>query len=127
MADYSAVTALWEATAIRVESPEELAAKLRRDADLFLVAEQDGVVVGAVLGGFDGRMGSINRLAVAEEWRRGGLASRLVEAVEDRLRSKGALRVYAWIHDHNTPSRALFARQGYEEWSTVVTVSKGLA
>jgi len=27
---------------------------------------------------------------------------------------------------HNTPSRALFARQGYEHWSTVVTVSKGL-
>jgi ribosomal protein S18 acetylase RimI-like enzyme len=125
-ADYEAAAALWQAGEIRVESPEDLALKLRRDADLFLVAEEGGSIVGVVLGAFDGRMGSVNRLAVAESQRRTGLATRLVQAVEDRLRAKGARRVFAWIHDHNGASRALFGRSGYEEWSTVVTVSKAL-
>ena len=124
--DYEAVRPLWEAGDIRVETPEDLALKMRRDADLFLVAELDGRIVGVVLGAFDGRLGSINRLAVAEGERRGGLATRLVEAVEARLRARGARRVFAWIHDHNAASRALFARSGYEEWSTVVTASKAL-
>lgn len=126
MADYSAIAALWEASGIRVESPEDLAAKLRRDAELFLVAERDGRIVGVVLGGFDGRMGSINRLAIVDQERRSGLATRLIQAVEARLKTKGARRVFAWIHDDNRPSRSLFAREGYEEWSTVVTVSKSL-
>jgi ribosomal protein S18 acetylase RimI-like enzyme len=125
-ADYESVAALWEASEIRVESREDLAFKLRRDPGLFLVAEEDGHVVGVVLGAFDGRMGSINRLAVAEPRRRVGLATRLVDAVEERLRELGARRVFAWIHDYNAASRTLFARQGYEEWSTVVTVSKPL-
>ncbi len=126
MADYPAAVELWQASDIRVETPEDLAAKLRRDPDLFLVAQDHGRVVGVILGGFDGRMGSINRLAVAQSYRRSGLAKRLVTEVEQRLREKGALRIYAWIHDYNAPSRALFAQQGYDEWSDVVTVSKSL-
>ena len=126
LADYEAIAELWQASDIRVDSPEELELKLRRDPDLFLVAEEGGRIVGVVLGGFDGRLGSINRLAVAEPWRRARLGSRLIEAVEERLRAKGARRVFAWIHDYNQPSRALFARQGYDEWTTVVTTSKSL-
>ncbi len=124
--DYEAVARLWEASDIRVDSREDVLFKLRRDADLFLVAEDRGRIVGAVLGAFDGRMGSINRLAVADSWRRSGLASRLIREVEDRLRARGARRVWAWIHDHNHASRTLFARRGYEEWPSVVTASKSL-
>src|SRR5207248_2038206 len=96
-ADYERVAALWQASGIRVESEEDLRLKLRRDPDLFLVAEEEGDVVGALLGAFDGRIGSLNRLAVAESQRRGGLATRLVSAVEERLAAKGARRVWAWI------------------------------
>jgi ribosomal protein S18 acetylase RimI-like enzyme len=124
--DYEAAVALWQAGDIRIESREDLALKLARDPDLFLVAEDGGRLVGVVLGAFDGRLGSVNRLAVAESHRRGGLASQLVAALEDRLRAKGARRVFAWIHDYNAASRALFARAGYEEWTTVVTASKAL-
>ncbi|HEX6513605.1 MAG TPA: GNAT family N-acetyltransferase [Chloroflexota bacterium] len=125
-ADYKGVAALWQASEIRVDTLEELELKLRRDPDLFLVAEEEGRLVGVVLGAFDGRLGSINRLAVAEASRRAGLARQLVAAVEQRLRAKGARRVFAWIHDYNTASRALFARQGFEEWTSIVTASKSL-
>lgn len=124
--DYDAVVRLWEAGGIRVEMLEDVLFKLRRDPHLFLVAEDDGTVQGVVLGAFDGRIGSINRLAVSEPLRRGGLASQLIQAVEDRLRALGARRVWAWIHESNQPSRGLFARNGYDEWADVVTVSKSL-
>ncbi len=126
MEDYDAVAALWESAGIRVDSREDLAFKLRRDPELFVLAEDQGRIVGVLLGAFDGRLGSINRLAVAEAYRRSGLASRLIEAVEERLIELGARRVWAWIEPENDASRALFARSGYEEWAGVVTVSKGL-
>jgi len=124
--DYEAAVELWEAGDIRVETREDVEFKLQRDPDLFLVAEANGQLGGVVLGAFDGRIGSINRLAVAEPARRSGLAGRLIEAVEERLRAKGARRVWAWIHDYNRPSRALFSGRGYNEWRDVVTVSKSL-
>jgi len=126
-ADYEAVVRLWEAGSIRVDSLDDLTFKLQRDPELFLVAEDAAQLVGVVMGTFDGRFGSINRLAVAEPARRLGLATELVAAVEERLRAKCARRVWAWIHDDNQASRSLFARSGYEEWSDVVTVSKSLS
>lgn len=125
-ADYERVAELWQASGIRVESEEDLRLKLRRDPDLFLVAEEKGEVVGALLGAFDGRIGSINRLAVAESQRRGGLATRMISTAEERLAAKGARRVWAWIEGHNAASRALFGRAGYEEWTNVVTATKVL-
>ena len=125
--DYQEVAALWEASDIRVDPLEDLERKLRRDPDLFLVAEHHGKIVGVVLGGFDGRTGSINRLAIAEGQRREGLAKRLIESVEQRLRDRGALRCFAWIHGHNSASRSLFQSVGYDEWDDVVTTSKRLA
>ena len=124
--DYEQVARLWEVSGIRVETLEDMTFKMRRDADLFLVAEEAGQIVGVVLGAFDGRLGSINRLAVAEGQRRSGLATRLIAAVEQRLKDKGARRVYAWIHDDNAASRSLFNRNGYQEWTDVVTTSKSL-
>ena len=126
MEDYEAVARLWEASELGVETPEHLALKLQRDPELFLVAEENGAIVGVVLGTFDGRLGSINRLAVAESKRRSGLATELIREVEERLRALGARRMWAWIYDHNEASRALFARNGYEEWDGVVTASKSL-
>jgi ribosomal protein S18 acetylase RimI-like enzyme len=126
ISDYEKAAKLWEASGIRVDALEDVQLKRRRDPDLFLVAEEDGELVGIVIGAFDGRLGSINRLAVAGAYRRSGLASRLIGAVEERLREKGARRVWAWIEGQNAASRQLFAHLGYEEWTNVVTASKPL-
>jgi len=46
----------------RSDAPEEILKKLQRDPDLFVVAEAAGVIVGAVMGGFDGRRGLIEMM-----------------------------------------------------------------
>ncbi len=95
--DFRAVITLWQAAGPgiglgRSDTIEEIEKKLHRDPDLFLVAELDGVIVGSVLGGFDGRRGMVYHLAVKEELRGQGLGTALMDEIEGRLKSKGCLR-----------------------------------
>jgi ribosomal protein S18 acetylase RimI-like enzyme len=67
--DYSQVITLWQNAGPgihirRSDEIEEIAKKLQRDPDLFLVAEAGGLIIGTVLGGFDGRRGMVYHLAV---------------------------------------------------------------
>jgi predicted N-acetyltransferase YhbS len=69
--DFPAVRLLWENAGPGIhlqesDTPEEIWKKLQRDPDLFLVAEENGIIVGTVLGGFDGRRGMVYHMAVDE-------------------------------------------------------------
>ena len=60
-ADIPAVIALWQEVGDfheEMDGPSILRRKAERDPGLFLVAEEDGRIVGTVMGGFDGRMGT---------------------------------------------------------------------
>src|SRR5881628_3180141 len=98
-----AVLALWE-RAGAIPSPtdtlEELMRLVRAHGDGFLVAIQQGAVVGSVIGGWDGWRGNIYRLAVAPEARRHGLARRLVDDAVRVLRARGAHRISALVERH---------------------------
>src|SRR5437899_8166451 len=99
-----AVLALWRragATASATDTLEELLRLVRSEhGDGFLVAIQEGAIVGSVIGGWDGWRGNIYRLAVAPEARRRGLARRLVHEAERVLVSKGARRISALVERH---------------------------
>ena len=92
--DWQAVRALWARCGpgvqfSRSDEPAEIRKKLLRDPDLFLVAEKDGAIIGAVMGGYDGRRGLVYHLAVAPDVRRLGIGRALMAEVEARLRDKG--------------------------------------
>lgn len=104
--DLAAVLALWQAAGSgihlrRSDEPQEIEKKLARDPDLFLVAEAGGRIVGAVLGGFDGRRGMVYHLAVAHALRRQGIAGLLMDELEQRLRQKGCIRAYLLVTRDN--------------------------
>jgi ribosomal protein S18 acetylase RimI-like enzyme len=115
-ADYGAAIALWNSIerGVRVgpsDTPAEIEKKLLRDPDLFLVAVSDGGLVGTVIGGYDGRRGFVYHLAVAQGFRRGGVGSRLMTEVEERLRRKGCIRSYLLVSPDNNE-----AMRHYEKW-----------
>jgi ribosomal protein S18 acetylase RimI-like enzyme len=85
----------------RSDEPDEIAKKLQRDADLFLVAEVDGEILGTVLGGFDGRRGMVYHLAVAERFREQGIGTILMAELEKRLRDQGCIRYYLLVTKDN--------------------------
>ncbi len=104
--DYPEVYRLWSdaGSGIHVRRSDTLAEiekKLKRDADLFLVAEVEGRIVGAVLGGFDGRRGMMYHLAVDQDHRRQGIGEILMDELERRLRGKGCIRYYLLVTKDN--------------------------
>jgi ribosomal protein S18 acetylase RimI-like enzyme len=118
-ADLPAVLELWGGAGPGVrlgasDTPEELAKKLQRDPDLFLVAERRGEIVGAVLGGFDGRRGVIYHLAVRPGLRRTGLGRRLMQEIEDRLQARGCLKAYLLVTRDNPQALEFYAGIGWE-------------
>ena len=80
------------------DSEERLARLVESGTDLFLVAEKEGRIIGAVIGGWDGWEGQIHRLAVLPEYKRQGIARALLEEAERRLLAKGARRISLLVH-----------------------------
>ena len=69
-----------------------------------------------MFGTHDVRKAWVNRLAVHPEYRRQGLATRLVREVERAFRRQGMEMFVALIDDGNRSSRALFRSLGYDLW-----------
>jgi ribosomal protein S18 acetylase RimI-like enzyme len=127
--DYSVVRDLWQTSGLILRPGDELEdvkLKLQRDPDLFLVAEQENMIVGSVMGGWDGRRGWIYHLAVKREHERKGIGARLVREVEERLVTKGARKVNAQVYKWNEKSFEFFKAIGYEAQLDLVMIGKRL-
>jgi ribosomal protein S18 acetylase RimI-like enzyme len=116
LADYEAVDALWRRAGLWMrpsDGAEQVALKLTRDPDLFLVAAAGPRIVGVTMGGWDGRRAYIYHLAVDPEWRRRGVGGLLMDELEARFRAKGALKAKLQIVSGNDASLGFFAARGY--------------
>ena len=116
--DYLPVVDLWERSGPgihigRSDTPEEIAKKIQRDSDLFLVADFQQEIIGVVIGGYDGRRGMIYHLAVDKEYRRIGVGTALMKALEGRLREKGCLRSYLMIRKDNAAAQ-FYEKKGWQ-------------
>ena len=110
----------------RSDEPEEIRKKLERDADLFVVAEivddggtsrqvaQNNTIIGAVMGGFDGRRGMVYHLAVTEAYRKQGVAVRLMNELENRMRAKGCIRSYLLVTADNLEAIRFYEAQNWK-------------
>jgi ribosomal protein S18 acetylase RimI-like enzyme len=130
--DYAAVRALWEGMEKgvhvgRSDSLAEIEKKASHDPDLFLVAEADNAIIGSVIGGYDGRRGLIYHLAVNADFRNQGIASRLMDEVEFRLRAKGCLKCYLLVLNDNDEAARYYEKRGWGEMKTVRLFGKELS
>ncbi len=127
--DYEKALQLWQNSPEGIgvgtsDQPDEIKKKLQRDPDLFLVAEEDGELLGTVIGGFDGRRGMIYHLAIASRHRRQGLASRLMQELETRLRSKGCRKAYLLVKKGNQSACDFYNQIGWEAMDQVQLYGK---
>ncbi|MFI3176122.1 MAG: GNAT family N-acetyltransferase [Eubacteriales bacterium] len=98
MADYQQVYELWESItgfAIRKkdDSKESIEKFLARNPHTSMVAVQGNRIVGSVLCGHDGRLGSLYHVCVAPDYREQGIGSTMVQASVTALRKEGISKV----------------------------------
>jgi ribosomal protein S18 acetylase RimI-like enzyme len=114
--DLDAVLALWDlsdASPTVTDSIEPLRSLLEFDPQALLVADARGEVVGSLIAAWNGWRGSFYRLAVAPEYRRGGLATVLVREGENRLRERGAIRLDAVVAADECAAMSFWRSAGY--------------
>ena len=116
--DYDDVYALWLSCKgmglnDRDDSREGIAKYLRRNPATCFVAEECGEIVGVILTGHDGRRGMIYHLAVREDRRRQGIASRLLEQALTALREEGISKVFLVVFKQNESGNAFWESKGF--------------
>lgn len=81
----------------------------------YLVAEVDGAIVGHAVVSTAGDIAELQRIAVAEEHRRQGIAASLLKAVVDAARRTPADRLLLEVREDNRPALSFYARQDFVE------------
>jgi RimJ/RimL family protein N-acetyltransferase len=141
-AEYEEILALWQRSGLNVrpegrDASDAFAQQMARSGSTQRViglrplpaggaGQSDQPLLAVAVLTHDGRKGWINRLAVDPGWRGRGLAQALIAEAERWFSDDLGLEIFsALIHTQNQPSRALFARVGYQPVD-VVYVSKRL-
>jgi ribosomal protein S18 acetylase RimI-like enzyme len=130
--DYAHTLKLWESIEVgvhvgRSDTPEEIQKKIKRDPDLFLVAELNEEIVGTVIGGYDGRRGIIYHLAVHETVRGQGIGAMLLGEVEKRLQAKGCVKCYLLVLADNEHAIQFYENREWFEMKEVRIFGKEFA
>jgi ribosomal protein S18 acetylase RimI-like enzyme len=119
--DYEQVWQLWQICQVpNPESREEIERKLQRDPDLFLVAESNAVILGVVMGVWDGRRAWIHNYGVDPRCRRMGVGSALIRELERRLRERGIKRVNTLVRRDDLSAQDFYEALGFREEQWVV-------
>lgn len=127
MKDYDEVYQLWQSCEgiglSEADSPDRIRNYLERNPGCSFVARKDGQIVGAVLGGHDGRRGYLHHLAVLPAARQLGIGRRLTETVLRELRRQGMDRVHIFVYADNQAGIAFWESIGWRLRSNLVLMS----
>ncbi len=129
LGDYVAITTIWRETGLEkkeAESMDDLAKQLAWDSELVLVAEAEERVIGVIVGTLDGTRGYFYRLAVDPSYQGHGVGKELVQALEKRLKQRGAKRVIIMVNQNNKTVIPFYNSLGYEV-QEYITLSKSLS
>jgi ribosomal protein S18 acetylase RimI-like enzyme len=132
VADLPAALALWRVTEGmglgESDTPERLAAFLERNPGLSAVATlDDGVLVGAVLCGDDGRRGYLHHLAVARERRKQGIAKALLAHCFGQLAAREIEKCNIFLLADNTEGERFWHREGWTTRDNLKVLQKNVA
>lgn len=114
--DYDAVVHVWRDAGLTIKPSDtlpELRKLIERNPGLFLVAEDEGAVVGTVIGAWDGRRAWIYHLAVLPALQGRGIGRLLMKELEGRLRAVGATKLNLLVEQANAGVAEFYRSLGY--------------
>jgi ribosomal protein S18 acetylase RimI-like enzyme len=127
--DHEEVIKLWQSAqgvcncdkCMFLDTKEQVGKYLERNPGLSFVAVENGILLGTILGGHDGRTGLIYRLTVLEEFRNCGIATSLVNEVVNALKAEGITNVKAFVLHDNEGANAFWERVGFNVLERAIT------
>ena len=127
--DHTAVYALWLRTPGMGlkdldDGPEGFCRFLKRNPSTCFVAEKEGVIVGALMAGHDGRRGSMHHLAVDAAHRNLGIGTALVDAAMAALEEEGIHKVNLVVFARNDLGNAFWEKRGFFRRDDIVIRDK---
>jgi ribosomal protein S18 acetylase RimI-like enzyme len=127
--DYDQIVALWKRARLPFkpsgrDRKSAVQTQMAEDPGFFIGAFEGNRLVGVVVATSDGRKGWINRLAVDPDFRRMGVAEKLIAEAEKVLHKHGLRMFCALIDDDNKVSKQLFKKCGYKEHRDIVYFRK---
>lgn len=118
--DYDAIYELWNATeqSRRALNPvddsrEGIDRYLKRNPNTCFAAVDEDKIIGVILTGHDGRRAIIHHMCVHPDYRRMGIARKLVYEAEEALKKEGIQKIFGLIFKDNDAANAFWENQGY--------------
>ena len=126
--DYDEIYALW----INTDGMGISGADLKENVDRYLnrnpggsfVAKANGKIVGTILCGHDGRRGYIYHLTIADDFRKQGIANRLVDLALEKLLEDGIVKCHVMVFADNISGVRYWEHNGWKNRTDITLVSK---
>lgn len=118
--DYDSLYELWNSTeqSRRALNPvddsrEGIAKYLARNPNTCFAAVAGERIIGVILTGHDGRRGMIHHMCVHPDFRRMGIAGKLLAEAEKALKEEGIQKVFGLVFRDNDIANAFWENRGY--------------
>lgn len=124
--DYDMIYELWNSTeqSRRALNPvddsrEGIERYLKRNPSTCFLAydaedeKKDKKVLGVILTGHDGRRAIVHHMCVHPDYRRCGIAGRLVKRAEEALCEEGITKIFGLVFKDNDTANEFWEKQGY--------------
>jgi ribosomal protein S18 acetylase RimI-like enzyme len=124
--DYGVLLQLWKEADFTIgksDSEEEYVRFLQQNPNTSLCIVQNDQLIGAVMGGFDGRRGMIHHLVVSREFRSHGYGKLLMDELMRRFKSMGVVKVSLWVKTDNEGVIDFYRSVGFDLRMDLYTMS----
>ena len=117
LSDQVQVVILWQICDLTRpwNNPEkDIERKLSVQSELFLVMEDNGKIIGTIMGGYDGHRGNIYYLAIHPDHQKSGYGKFLMEEMEKRFLAMGCPKSHVMIRTSNLAVQSYYEAQNYD-------------
>jgi len=130
ISDYNGAIVLWKSLPgmglSGADQKGEIENFLKMNPHTCWVAENNGTVMGTILGGNDGRRGYIYHLAVSKDLQNQGIGNTLLEHCLDAFRDAGIQKCHLMVYHDNHAGISFWEHAGWSIRKDVLTMSKEL-